>query len=201
VARVFEILCRNLEKVRFDHLLVAPFNMREQFVELLHYEMRRARLGEETLVIGKMNSLEDPEMIRELYDASRAGVKIRLIVRGICCLIPGVKGVSESIEAISIVDRFLEHARVYWFHHGGNPRCYLSSADWMRRNLNRRIEVAFPVVEKNLQNIIRRTLDLQWSDSVKARKMNKNQTNVMRRPGVDGAVRSQYAIYEMVKSL
>jgi polyphosphate kinase len=200
VSRVFEILCRNTEKERFDHLLVAPLMMREEFVALIREEMDNARRGREALIIAKMNSLEDPGMIRELYEASAAGVTVQLIVRGICCLIPGVKGMSENIEAISIVDRFLEHARVYWFHHGGDPRCYLSSADWMKRNLNRRIEVAFPVDQPELREMIRRTLDLQWNDTVKAREINRNQSNGLKGTSANGAIRSQYAIYEMIRS-
>ncbi len=197
VVRVFEILCRSAEEQQFEHLLVAPFTMRKEFASLVRQEMDNARNGREALIIAKMNSLEDPGMIRELYRASAAGVTIRLIVRGICCLIPGVKGMSEHIEAISIVDRFLEHARVYWFHHGGDPRCYLSSADWMKRNLNRRIEVAFPVVDSGLCDVIRRTLDLQWNDTMKAREIDRRQSNTMKLSPANGVVRSQYAIYDM----
>jgi polyphosphate kinase len=197
VARVFEILCRSAEKQQFGHLLVAPFTMRKEFMALIRQEMENARNGREALIIAKMNSLEDPGMIRELYRASAAGVTVRLIVRGICCLIPGVKGMSEHIEVVSIVDRFLEHARVYWFHHGGTPCCYLSSADWMKRNLNRRIEVAFPVVDSGLCNVIRRTLDLQWNDTAKARQIDRSQSNTIKQPSADGVLQSQYAIYDM----
>jgi len=142
-----------------------------------------------------MNSLEDSEMIALLYDASNAGVKIQLIVRGICCLIPGVKGMSENIDVLSIVDRYLEHARVFVFCNGGDELYYLSSADWMKRNLDRRIEVAFPIYDKEIQRRIRTTLDLQLRDNVKARVINKKLDNTIRPATGDVPLRSQYATY------
>jgi polyphosphate kinase len=198
VMKVFDILEHHGSPEQFSHLLVAPFTLRSTMTELIDDEIRRARKGRPAFIIAKMNSLQDPDMIDALYRAGMAGVKIRLIVRGICCLIPGVKGMSENITVMSIVDRFLEHARVYWFHHGGDDRCYLSSADWMTRNLSRRIEVAFPVADERLRTLIRETLELQLNDSVKARVINRHQDNTFRNPGGGVPVRSQYAIYELL---
>jgi len=199
VARVFEILSRNKKKADFDHLLVAPFNMREMFEKMLEREMKNAKDGKNAFVIAKMNGLEDPDMIAKLYEASEAGAKISLIVRGICCLIPGIKGMSENIEVVSIVDRYLEHARAYIFHNGGEDRYFLSSADWMRRNLSHRIEVAFPIYDKLLQEEIRTILNLQLGDNVKARIINKKQDNSVRRVDGNTSLRAQYAIYEFLK--
>jgi polyphosphate kinase len=136
---------------RMKKLSMAPTTLRERFVRLIQREQRRAEEGQPAEIRAKMNSLVDEEMIRALYDASKAGVKIRLNVRGICCLRPGVKGVSETIDVISVVDRFLEHSRVFHFRNGGEDEVYLASADWMPRNLDRRIELLFPVAPENRQ--------------------------------------------------
>ncbi len=199
VRKVFALLERRESSEEFSHLLVAPYTLRSTIVELIEREIHNAGKGRPAFIIAKMNSLQDPEMIEVLYAAGMAGVKIQLIVRGICCLIPGVKGMSENITVVSIVDRFLEHARVYWFHHGGDDRCYLSSADWMTRNLSRRIEVAFPVTDGHLRSRIRRMLDLQLNDSVKARVINRQQDNTIRNAGRSGGVRSQYALYQLLQ--
>jgi polyphosphate kinase len=200
VRDVFHLLCREREKATFEHLLVPPFTMRERFQELIENEMRNARNGRDAFIIAKMNSLEDPEMIAKLYEASETGVRIRLIVRGVCCLIPGIRGMSENIEVISIVDRFLEHARVFVFHNDGAPLYFLSSADWMRRNLDRRIEVGFPVYDREIQQQLRATLDLQLQDNVKARIITKKLDNKIRSRKNAETVRSQYATYEFWKS-
>jgi len=200
VEQVFGILCRDTRKGRFKHLLVPPFNMREKFEKLIENEIREARHGRNASFIAKMNSLEDPTMIAKLYEASQAGVQCTLIVRGICCLIPGVKGMSENIRVISIVDRYLEHARVFVFHNGGEELYYLASADWMRRNLSRRIEVGFPIYEERIRGQVRAILDLQLQDTVKARIINKSQNNKYRQKNDSELLRSQYAIYDVVKS-
>ena len=146
-------------------------------------------------MILKINSLEDKEMIAKLYEASQAGVEVKLIVRGICCLIPGIKGLSENIEVISIVDRFLEHARVFIFYNGGDERIYLSSADWMERNLSFRIETTFPVYAPDLKKEIRDLIDLQLNDNVKARIIDRNDRNEYRRSKSDIPVRTQLETY------
>ena len=199
VVRVFEVLSRSKKKADFDHLLVAPFNMREAIEKMIEQEVKNAKDGKNAFIIAKMNGLEDPDMIAKLYDASEAGVKISLIVRGICCLIPGIKGMSENIEVVSIVDRYLEHARAYIFHNDGDDKYFLSSADWMRRNLSHRIEVAFPVYDKLLQEEIRSIINLQLGDNVKARVINKKQDNSMRRVNGNNPLRAQYAVYEFLK--
>ena len=155
---------------KLKRLAMAPTGMRERFVKLIEREKRRATEGQAAEIRAKMNSLVDEDIIRALYDASRAGVRIRLNVRGICCLRPGVKGVSETIDVVSVVDRFLEHSRIYHFRNGGDDEVYLSSADWMSRNLDRRIELLFPTgpaVRPKVLNV----LDAMFSDNVKARRL------------------------------
>ncbi|MFI5263080.1 MAG: polyphosphate kinase 1, partial [Candidatus Kapaibacterium sp.] len=144
VKEVFQILGRKERSTEFEHLLVAPFTMRKTFEKRIEKEMKFASEGKRAEIIVKLNSLEDEEMIEKLYEASNAGVKIRLIVRGICCVIPGVPEMSANIKAVSIIDRYLEHARIFIFHNGGQERYYVASADWMTRNLSHRIEVGFP---------------------------------------------------------
>ena len=170
-----------------------------EIVKLIDAEIRSAASeGRDAMLTFKMNSLQDKQMIDKLYEASNAGVKIRLIIRGICCLVPGIEGQSENIEIRSIVDRYLEHARVYIFH--GSNITLLSSADMMSRNLNRRIEVAFKVNDPALSNAVRSVLELQWADNVKARKINVRQTNPYLRNNRE-AIRSQYASYEEINRL
>ncbi len=194
---VFNILERRKEKMTFRKLLVSPFTMRDRLVELIEAEIANAREGKKAGIILKMNSLEDRKMIVKLYEASGEGVKVSLIVRGICCLVAGVKGLSENIEVISIVDRFLEHARVYIFHNGGDELYYLSSADWMNRNLSHRIEVAFPVYSIRLKHMLRTIIDLQLSDTVKARIIDREQANHYRKGPPE--VRAQHAIREALR--
>jgi polyphosphate kinase len=155
--------------------------MRERLVRLIQREQRRAEAGQPAEIRAKMNSLVDEEIIRALYEASKAGVKIRLNVRGICCLRPGVRNVSENIEVVSIVDRFLEHARVFHFRNGGEDECYLSSADWMPRNLDRRIELLFPV-PRPLQGKVLGVLDAMFQDNVKARRLMPDGSYKRKRP-------------------
>lgn len=183
----------------FKHLLVGKFNLREGLYQLIANEITAARKGERAEMILKINSLEDKEIIAKLYEASNAGVKIRLIVRGICCLVPGLKGLSENIEVISIVDRFLEHARVFIFHNGGDELMYLSSADWMERNLSFRIETIFPIYDPNIRRDIRALIDLQLHDNVKARIIDPKNRNEYRRTGSDIPVRTQLETYFYLK--
>lgn len=179
----------------FEYLMVGKFNLRSKIYQLIDREIAMARAGKAASMILKVNSLEDKEMILKLYEASTAGVKITLIVRGICCLVPGCLGLSENIEIFSIVDRFLEHARVWIFHNGGNEEIYLSSADWMERNLSFRIETAFPVLDSELRQEIRTLINLQLSDNVKARIIDQNDLNEYRRTGNDIPVRAQLETY------
>ena len=199
-ARVFAFLeTVKVPQQGFDNLLVGQFNLRTGLEQLIDYEIERARAGERAEIILKLNSLQDETMINKLYDASQAGVKIQLIVRGICSLVPGVKGLSENITAISIVDRFLEHARVFIFYHGGEERIYLSSADWMVRNLSYRVETAFPIYSEPIRNQIKDFMAIQLSDNVKARIIDEASSNRYRIDGSDLAIRSQMETYYYIK--
>jgi polyphosphate kinase len=147
----------------------------------------------------KMNSLQDEEIIQLLYEAGKAGVRVKLIIRGICCLIPGQKGASENIEGISIVDRYLEHSRVFIFHNDGNPEVYLSSADWMVRNLHFRVETLFPVLDTELVATIINCMHMQLNDNVKARILDAKNANMYKKIKDDIAVRSQVETYYFIK--
>lgn len=169
VAKLFEFFDNNLKIFRYKHLLVSPFFLRKRLYEFINNEIKLAKRGKPAFMWIKVNGLVDMAMIQKLYEASNAGVKIRLIVRGVCALIPGIKGMSENIEAISVVDKFLEHSRIYIFGNGGLPRHYISSADLMTRNLDHRIEVACPIYDPALQKELSDIFDIQWRDNTKAR--------------------------------
>jgi polyphosphate kinase len=179
----------------FKHLLVGQFNLREGLVTKIDREIANAKAGKQAAMFLKMNSLEDVTMIEKLYEASKAGVKIKIITRGICSLVAGVKGVSENIEVLSIVDRFLEHARIFMFDNNGKEEIYLSSADWMNRNLSHRVETAFPVYAPELRKIIHDVMDLQLKDNVKARILSENKINVYKTDDDDIATRAQVETY------
>ncbi len=195
-ARLFGYLeTVKLPEEPFEHLLVGQFNLRTELVNLVRQEIENAKSGKEARIILKMNSLQDPAMIDWLYQASQAGVKIDLIVRGLCSLVPGVPGISENITAVSIVDRFLEHSRIFVFHNGGEERIFLSSADWMVRNLSYRIETIVPVYDEHIRAELMDLLAIQLSDNVKARLIHRNQTNEYRRGTSDLNIRTQYETY------
>lgn len=198
--QVFELLERKIIVPKVKRLLVSPFNTRSTFLKLIEKEVLNAQAGKESYIILKMNSLQDPEMIDKLYGASNAGVNIKLIVRGICCLIPGVKGLSENINVISIVDRFLEHSRVYIFANDGKERMYIGSADWMTRNLDHRIEVMIPIKTKEVYKKIRKTITLQLEDKVKARVINSLQENNYISTEGESTMSSQHLIYKFLKN-
>ena len=183
-------------------LTMAPVNLRERFIALIDRERERAKAGQAALIMAKMNSLVDKRIIMALYRASGAGVKIRLNVRGICCLRPGVKRVSENIEVVSIVDRFLEHSRVYCFFNGGQEEVYLSSADWMPRNLDKRIELMFPVDAPGPKQKVIETLKLFFADNVRARRLTP-KGNYVRKKAPRGAerVRCQVVLHEQALKL
>jgi len=194
---LFNLVTGYTRPARFHHLLVAPTHLREGLVARVRREADHARAGRPARLVVKVNSLVDPILIDELYAASQAGVDVDLIVRGICCLRPGVPGLSERIRAISVIDRFLEHARVFAFDNDGDPEYWLASADWMPRNLDRRVEVAFPVLDPVLQAQIRQILDVQLADTVKARMILPDGR--CRRIDADGrpARRSQQEFYAL----
>jgi polyphosphate kinase len=201
VEKVFEFLTKKKLEYEFEHLLVAQFNMRSTFLELIDKEIKNAKNGLPAKIILKMNSLEDKKMIKRLYKASRAGVEIIIIVRGICCLVPGVKGLSKNIRVISIIDRYLEHARFYIFHNNGEPLIYAASADWMKRNLSRRIEVAFPIYDKSIRQGILDMVEIQLNDNTKARIIDAEQSNKYQTNSLTDKVRSQTDTYKLLERL
>lgn len=178
------------------HLLVSPFSTRLMFEKFIDKEIANAKEGKEAYMILKMNSLEDTGMIEKLYQASQAGVKIQCIVRGICRCIPGIPGKSENIQIISIIDRFLEHARVYIFCNGGNEKMYTASADWMTRNLDKRVELCLPIYSPDIYQELRKIIDIQLADNVKARWIDEDQSNEYKlAKGLEERVRAQIATY------
>jgi polyphosphate kinase len=171
VAAFFNLLTGCSEMVGWTKLAIAPTGLRQRFVDLIEREIRASTPTAPGLIMAKMNSLEDKEICQALYRASQAGVKIQLNIRGICCLRPGVKGASTTIEVRSIIDRFLEHARVFYFRNGGHEEVYMSSADWMRRNLSKRLEILFPVTDATLRRRLVDILETCFNDNVKAHRL------------------------------
>lgn len=185
--------------IQFEYLLVGQFNLRDRLKAMIEHETNNAERGKPAKIILKLNSLQDKEMIDSLYQASQAGVEVKLIVRGICSLVPGIKGVSENIEIISIVDRFLEHARIFYFYHSGQELLYLSSADWMVRNLSYRVETTFPIYDLKIKKEILNIINLQLNDNVKARIIDANHTNKYRKNNHYLVIRSQTETYYYLK--
>jgi len=199
VEHVLEFLNKNYKTHKYTHLIVSPFQMRKRFIKLIGNETKNAMLGKDAYIYAKLNSLVDKKMIDKLYQASQAGVKIKMIVRGICSLVPGVAGMSENIEVISIVDKYLEHSRLFVFANNGDEIYYLSSADWMVRNFDHRVEVAVPILEQALKNQLRQFLQLQFGDTQKARIIDATQSNLFRMTD-NGNGRAQDAIYQYLKN-
>jgi polyphosphate kinase len=200
VARIFSFLENiMIPDQPFQHLLVGQFNLRSGLEALIDFEIAEARAGRPAAMTLKMNSLQDKDIIERLYSASNAGVVINLVVRGICCLVPGREGFSENIHGVSIVDRYLEHARVFHFHHAGEELVYLSSADFMTRNLSHRVETTFPIYDPEIKARILEIMDLQLADNVKARLLSDQQANTYYRGGSDLSIRSQEATYHLIK--
>lgn len=196
--KVFKFFETTYKINKYKHLIVSPHYTKSTFNKLIKNEIEAAKMGKEAFIKLKMNSFTSYKMIDKLYEASRAGVKIQLIVRGICCLIPGVPGMSENIEAISIVDKFLEHPRLFIFGNGGDPKVYISSADWMSRNLDYRVEVGCPIYDPEVKQEILETFAISWSDNVKARLFNEAQDNSYRETSKP-EVRSQFEVYDYYK--
>jgi polyphosphate kinase len=184
-------------EIQFEHLLVARFNLHERFLDLIDREISHAKHGFPAEIFIKLNNLEERVLINKLYEASSAGVQISLIVRSICCLIPNVPHMSENITIKRIVDRYLEHGRVFIFGNKGNKEVYMGSADWMNRNIYRRIEVCFPVYDPGLKNEIIRIFDLEWQDNTKAVTIDKDLNNLISKTS-NLPIRSQESIYRMM---
>ncbi|WP_447400513.1 polyphosphate kinase 1 [Vibrio harveyi] len=201
VRNVFGYIENPYRPVRFNHLIVSPRNSRKQLYRLIDSEIANAKAGKKAALTIKVNNLVDKGIVNKLYGASNAGVKINMIIRGMCSLVPGIEGVSENIRIISIVDRFLEHPRVVITHNDGDPQVYISSADWMTRNIDHRIEVAAPVRDPRLKQRIIDITNIHFTDTVKARLIDKEMSNSYVPRGNRKKVRSQVAIYDYLKNI
>ncbi|CAH1195477.1 polyphosphate kinase [Vibrio harveyi] len=201
VRNVFGYIENPYRPVRFNHLIVSPRNSRKQLYRLIDGEIANAKAGKKAALTIKVNNLVDKGIVNKLYGASNAGVKINMIIRGMCSLVPGIEGVSENIRIISIVDRFLEHPRVVITHNDGDPQVYISSADWMTRNIDHRIEVAAPVRDPRLKQRIIDITNIHFTDTVKARLIDKEMSNSYVPRGNRKKVRSQVAIYDYLKNI
>ena len=193
--KVFNFLKTNYIVNKYKHLLVSPHYAKNGFIKLIDQEIDKALIGKPACIRLKLNSITSYKMVDKLYEASNAGVKIQMIVRGVCCLIPGVKGMSENIEAISIIDKYLEHPRMMIFGSFGEEEVFISSSDWMTRNLDNRVEVTCPIYDNDIKKELIDTFSICWNDSVKARVFSKNQGNQYR-ISKSNPVRSQVKTYE-----
>ncbi len=199
VESIFDFFEHNYKTYTYKHLLVAPFYLRKALNKMIKNEIKIAKNGGSGYIHLKMNNLVDQEMIDKLYAASTAGVRIRMIVRGICSLIPGIDGMSENIKVYSIVDKYLEHSRIFIFGNGGDEKMYLSSADLMIRNLDNRIEVAVPVYDEAIRSELRSFMEIQFNDAEKARIINVEQDNMYKSDrGPDKPIRAQKELYNLL---
>ena len=199
VNKVFHLFESKFIMPTFDNLIVAPFNIRSFFMEMLDQEIENAKAGKEAWAILKMNSISDKKITRKLYEASQAGVKLQMIVRGICILIPEIPDFSDNIEAFSIVDKYLEHSRVYVFCNGGNNKYFIASADWMPRNFDHRVEVVCPILDHDIQKELMDMLQIQLKDNTQSRHLGKNNMNEYRKTTDDAKHRAQFEIYDYLK--
>ncbi|WP_336326971.1 polyphosphate kinase 1 [Halovenus sp. HT40] len=196
LVQLFNYFTGNSEHEQYSELLIAPGNMREHFVDHIRREAEHARAGGPAKITAKMNRLEDPEIVEELYRASQAGVEIDLVVRDICRLRPGLDGVSENINVVSIVNRFLEHSRIFYFRNGGDEQFYIGSADWMQRNLDNRVEAVVPIHDAQLQERLRHILELNLTDNTKAWELHPDGSYTQRQPSEDVARNAQAQLTE-----
>ncbi len=199
INKVFNFFDVNYRVKTYKHLVVSPHYTRATWERLIDVEIKNKAKGKSAGIQLKLNSLSDYRMIDKLYEASQAGVSIQIVVRGICCLIPGVKGLSENIEVISVVDKFLEHTRLYIFNNNNDPKYFISSADIMGRNLDTRVEISCPIYDSEIQKELQETFEISWQDNVKARLILATQDNAYVREG-GPSVRSQFAIYDYYKN-
>ncbi|HVW96758.1 MAG TPA: polyphosphate kinase 1 [Mucilaginibacter sp.] len=199
LVNVFKALGKNMLPRGLKNIIVSPIDARPAIYKLIDNEIKNAKAGKQAYMILKMNSLADEQLINKLYEASTAGVKIKMIIRGMCCLIAGVKGYSENIEVISIVDKYLEHARVHIYCNGGNELIYLTSADFMTRNIDTRVEVGFPIYDEGLRNEIRDIIQLQLEDNTKSREINSSNTNKYHKTRSEFPHRAQVDTYNYLK--
>jgi polyphosphate kinase len=201
VDKVFKFFETTYKTYTFRHLLVSPLHMRKRLYKMIDNEIRNAKSGKDAYIILKINSLVDNDMIEKLYEASRAGVRIKAIIRGMCSLIPGIPGMSDNIRVISIVDKFLEHSRVFVFCNNHKELYYIASADWMPRNLDNRIEIAAPIYDPDIQQEIKTMLNIQLKDNVKARIIDASGNNPYKKPSNSRKIRSQMELYRYYHKL
>lgn len=199
VDSVFDFIEHPYRRFKFNHLLVSPINSRRYLYRMIDNELTNARAGLPAMITLKINNLVDQGMIQRLYAASQAGVQIRMIIRGMCSLVPGIKGISDNIKIISVIDRYLEHPRVMLFHNNGASKLYLSSADWMTRNLDHRVEVGTPIYDEQIKQQIIDLLEIQFNDTTKARVIDAQQQNHYVQRGNRRKIRSQISTYEYIQ--
>lgn len=200
VFKAFNFFNVNYRKDNYYHLVLSPFFLRNKIILLIENEIKNVKAGKKSFIYMKLNNITDIEIISHLYEASNAGVDIRLIVRGMFSLVPGIKDKSENIRAISIVDRFLEHTRFMIFCNGGNEQCYITSADLMTRNIEHRIEVTCPIFDKSIKNEMKKIFEIQWSDNVKARKLEAPQVNEFVKQDKK-FIQSQIEVYNYIRKV
>lgn len=200
VAKVFEFFEENYKITTFKHLIVSPFHLRKKMVRFIKNEIKNAQEGKEAYIILKLNNLVDTALIEKLYEASQAGVKINLMVRGMFSLRPGIPGMSKNIETRSIVDKYLEHTRILVFCNGGEERIYITSADLMPRNIDRRVEVTCPIYDEAIKQELRTFVEIQWRDNVKAKIRHKDLTQSAREDDLQEKIRAQLDIYEFLEN-
>ena len=197
--KLFNFFSVNYKVHRYKHIITSPHYTKNAFFKLIDNEIKNKQAGKPAYIRLKMNSISSYKMVDKLYQASNAGVKIEMIVRGICCLVPGVKGMSENIKVISIIDKFLEHTRLYVFCNDKNPKVYISSADWMTRNIENRVEVSCPIYDEDIKQELIDTFNICWNDNVKSRILDKKQTNTYFR-NENEKIRAQFDTYSYYKN-
>lgn len=200
IEKVFDFIERPYINKRFNNIIISPYNTRSKFIRLINQEIRNAKKGKKAKIVIKLNNFNDSELINKFYEASCEGVQIKMIIRGICSLVPGVKDLSENIEVISIIDRYLEHIRMFHFHNDGDELFFIGSADWLVRNLDKRVEVTTPIYDKEIQKHMGEFLNLQLKDNVKARIIDEKGKNKYV-PKKGKVIRSQIEQYKYFKSL
>jgi len=199
VREVFRFLERSFKPFEYKNLLVSPFNMEQELHRMIDTEIKNARKGKDAFIHAKLNGISQKRIMKRLYKAGKAGVDVKMVIRGVCCLVPGVKEFSSNIEVLSIVDKYLEHSRIYIFCNNNNPLVFISSADWMPRNLEKRVEVATRILDEELKQELIDYMNIQLEDNVKARVINENQDNSERNIAGSKRVRAQVKIYEYLR--
>ncbi|WP_431157949.1 polyphosphate kinase 1 [Winogradskyella poriferorum] len=195
VNKVFGFFEVNYKVNRYKHIITSPHYTQSRLFALINEEIQNAKEGKTAYIKLKMNSISNYDIIDKLYEASRAGVKIKMIVRGLCCLVPGVENMSENIEVVSIIDKFLEHTRLFVFANNDNPKVFISSADWMTRNIHTRVEVTCPIYDEDIKKELLELFEICWNDNVKARIINEGQDNTYKR-NTNEKIRAQFDTYK-----